>query len=177
VIQVIETELSGVFVVESALHTDERGFFARTWCRRELTDQGLETEVAQMSLAHSQRRGTLRGLHYQASPYSEVKWVTCIRGTVFDVVVDLRQGSKTWGRWVAVTLVDASPRTMYIPQGCAHGYLTLSDDCVLSYMMSEFYHPEAARGVRWDDPQLDIAWPEAVVTISSRDRLLPGLTP
>jgi dTDP-4-dehydrorhamnose 3,5-epimerase len=164
------TALEGVFVLELERKEDERGFFARTWCQRELAAHGLAANVAQASIAQSRRRGTLRGLHYQASPKPDPKTVHCIRGRIHDVVVDLRAGSPTYRRWVAHELTADNGRIVYVPPGCAHGYQTLEDDCVVLYQISEFYEPELTRGVRWDDPAFGVVWPDASErVISARD--------
>ena len=171
----VETELGGVFVVELEEHVDERGSFARTWCREEMAAAGLTSDLAQCSLSRNRRAGTLRGLHFQRPPHEEAKLVRCTRGAIFDVAVDLRPGSATLGRWVGVELDPDNSRGLYVPEGCAHGFQTLVDDTDVAYMISVPYAPEAATGVRWDDPRLGIAWPEvAERTISPRDRSLPG---
>jgi dTDP-4-dehydrorhamnose 3,5-epimerase len=173
-----ETEILGVVVVELEEHVDERGSFARTWCRDEMAAAGLASELAQCSVSRNPRAGTLRGLHFQHAPHEEAKLVRCTRGAIFDVAVDLRQGSETRGRWFGVELDAESGRALYVPEGCAHGFQTLVDDTEVSYMISAPYVPDASAGVRWDDPVLRIAWPEAAIrTISSRDQGLPGYAP
>jgi dTDP-4-dehydrorhamnose 3,5-epimerase len=170
-----ETEIAGVVVVELEEHVDERGSFARTWCRDEMAVAGLASELAQCSLSRNPRAGTLRGLHFQHAPHEEAKLVRCTRGAIFDVAVDLRPGSATRGRWFGVGLDAERGRALYVPEGCAHGFQTLVDETEVWYMISAPYVPEASAGVRWDDPLLAITWPEAAVrVISERDRALPG---
>ena len=174
----VETTLPGAFLIELEQREDERGSFARTWCRDEFAAHGLSTEVAQCSLSRNTRAGTLRGLHFQAAPHQEVKLVRCTRGAIFDVIVDLRPGSETEGRWLGVELSGESGRTLYVPKGFAHGFQTLVDDSEVLYMMSDAYVPEASTGVRWDDPAFGIEWPEATErTISERDLAWPDYRP
>ena len=165
----------GAFVVHPVLHEDERGFFARSWCEAEFAEQGLAAPMAQCSISFNKLRGTLRGLHFQAAPHSEAKLVRCTRGAIFDVVVDLRIESPAFRRHSGVTLTADDHRMMYVPEGCAHGFLTLADDAEVFYQMSSVHVPEAARGVRWDDPALDIAWPGPVEVIAERDLSWPRL--
>ena len=167
------TAVPGVFVVEPERRDDERGFFARTFCAREFAERGLDARIAQCSVSYSPRRATLRGLHYQAAPHAEAKLVRCTRGEIFDVAVDLRPGSTTFKRHVALTLSAEDRRAVYIPPGCAHGFETLTDDTEVLYQISEFHVPEAARGMRWDDPAFAIQWPLAPAVISERDRSYP----
>jgi dTDP-4-dehydrorhamnose 3,5-epimerase len=178
-VRFVETELEGVFVVELEEHVDERGSFARTWCRDEMAAAGLTSELAQCSLSRNRVAGTLRGLHFQRAPHEEAKLVRCTRGAIFDVAVDLRPGSPTRGRWVGVELNPDDGSALYVPEGCAHGFQTLLDDTDVAYMISTPYAPEASAGVRWDDPLIAIDWPEvaAVRTISERDRSLPSYGP
>ena len=171
----VPTALPGVFVVEPQKLVDERGFFARTWCREALESRGLNPAVAQANVGFSPRRGTLRGLHYQAEPYAEAKLVRCTRGAVHDVAVDLRPDSETFLGWVGLTLSADTHRMLYVPEGCAHGYLTLTDDAEVSYQTSHPYVREAASGRRYDDPALGIEWPIAVAVISEQDRSWPLL--
>ena len=168
-----EAKLTGVFEVNVEPKLDGRGFFARTWCQREFEESRLNPRLVQCSISFNARKGTLRGMHYQAAPYAEAKVVRCTRGTVYDVVVDLRPDSPTHREWVAVVLTAEKRNMVYVPEGCAHGFLTLEDECEVFYQMSEFYSPESARGVRWDDPAFQITWPEKVEVISERDRSYP----
>lgn len=167
-------DLSGAFVLEPELQQDDRGFFARTFCRREFEAWGLEPAVAQCNLSFNRFRGTLRGMHFQGAPGEEAKLVRCVRGAIHDVIVDLRTGSETFGRHAAVELSADNRLALYVPPGFAHGFQTLADDTELYYQMSAFYDPELARGFRHDDPDLGIAWPLAVSVISERDRELPA---
>jgi dTDP-4-dehydrorhamnose 3,5-epimerase len=164
------TRLPGVFIIDPELRPDERGFFTRTWCQREFAERGLNPRLVQCNLSGSKQRGTLRGLHYQAAPHAEAKVVSCPRGAIYDVVVDLRSDSPAFQSWVAVKLTAQNRRLLYIPEGCAHGFETLEDDAEVFYQMSEFYVPDAARGVRWNDPAFSIQWPLPVTVISERDR-------
>jgi dTDP-4-dehydrorhamnose 3,5-epimerase len=168
-----ETELAGVWVVEPERHEDGRGFFARTWDSGEFAGRGLRDLVVQTSISYNRLRGTLRGLHYQAAPHEEAKLVRCTSGAIFDVAVDLRPGSLTFQRWVGVDLSAENRHAFYVPEGCAHGFLTLEDDSEVSYQMSARYVAEAARGVRFDDPAFGIAWPAEIAVINERDRSHP----
>lgn len=167
------TPLSGAWLLEPERVTDERGFFARTFCRREFEAHGLETFIAQASTSFSRRRGTLRGLHFQAPPHGETKLVRVTRGAVFDAIVDLRPGSSTFKEAFTAVLSAAGGEQLYVPRGFAHGFQTLEDDTEVAYQISEFYAPEAVRGYRYDDPAFAIPWPEEVTVISERDRGLP----
>lgn len=170
-----ETEVAGAFLIDQEPIEDERGFFARTWCRREFSDRGLSLTVAQCSVSFNLTRGTLRGLHYQAPPYQETKVVRATTGAIFDVVLDLRPASATFARHAGATLSAANRRMLYIPEGCAHGFLTLENDTEVAYQMSEFHAPDANRGVRWDDPAFQIRWPGEVRVIAERDRAYPDI--
>ena len=171
-----ETELGGAFVVETERAEDERGWFARVYDEGELEQRGLAARFAQGSVAFNKERGTLRGLHYQAEPHAEAKLVRCIRGAVHDVIVDLRPGSSTFRRWTAVELTAAGGRMLYIPEGLAHGYLTLEDETEMLYLISAPYAPEAARGVRWDDPGFGIEWPSDPRVMSEKDGSWPDFS-
>jgi dTDP-4-dehydrorhamnose 3,5-epimerase len=168
-----KAKIAGVFEVCLEPRTDDRGFFARAWCQKEFEARGLNSKVVQCNISRNTRKGTLRGMHYQAHPFSETKVVRCTRGAVYDVVLDLRPESKTFKQWVSVVLTEESGNMVYIPDGCAHGFLSLKDGSDVFYQMSEFYNPEAARGVRWDDDAFGIVWPEKVEVISERDRTYP----
>lgn len=171
-----ETAIGGVWVVEPERFADERGFFARTWDTREFADHGLNGRLVQCSVSFNVRRGTLRGLHYQAAPHEEAKLVRCTSGAVYDVAVDLRAGSETLGRWVGVELSPQNRLALYVPEGCAHGFLTLADGSEVAYQMSEFHFPDASRGVRYDDPAFAINWPGDVLVVNERDRSYPYFT-
>jgi dTDP-4-dehydrorhamnose 3,5-epimerase len=170
------TKLRDVYIVGFQWMEDARGGFARTWCRDEFERQGLDPELSQCSVSMNTRAGTLRGMHYQDDPHPEAKLVICARGRIFDVAVDLRPDSDTRFEWVGVELRADWMRALYIPPGCAHGFLTLEDDSIVLYHISESYRPELSRGVRWDDPVLGIQWPSvARMIISDRDRGFPLL--
>jgi dTDP-4-dehydrorhamnose 3,5-epimerase len=170
-----DTPLAGLFVVELEALRDERGFFARNYCAREFEARGVAFGVAQCNVSFNEKAGTLRGLHYQAAPHEEAKLVHCTRGAIYDVAVDIRPGSPTYGRWYASELTPDNAKMLFIPQGFAHGFQTLQDRTDVSYVMSEFYHPESACGLRWNDPALAIAWPLANPIVSDRDRTHPLL--
>ena len=172
-----ETPLSGAYVIDIDPRTDPRGFFARAFCSREFKDHSLETEVAQANLSFNEAAGTLRGMHFQLSPHAEVKMVRCTQGSIFDVIVDLRSDSPTYGKWFGETLSAENRRMMYVPKGFAHGYQTLEDHSEVFYMVTEPYAPDFEGGVRWDDPTLGIEWPLPNPIVSDRDRLHPLLNP
>lgn len=165
--------IAGSYVIDLEKRADDRGWFARAWCERELAAQGLSTRISQVNVGVSLMAGTLRGLHYQLAPHAEVKLVRCSRGAVFDVAVDLRPDSPTFRGWHGCELSGESGRMLYVPEGCAHGYLTLTDDAELMYFTSRPYAPDAARGVRYDDPAFSIDWPAPVSTISPADASWP----
>lgn len=163
------TKIDGAYLIEPERIGDERGFFARTWCSREFAAEGLENRLVQCGIAYNERSGTLRGMHYQESPHTETKLVRCTQGAIFDAIVDLRPGSPTYLQWDAFELSATNRHMLYIPECVAHGYLTLTPGAEVVYQMSEFHHPECARGVRWDDPTFAIEWPAPVEVISERD--------
>ncbi len=165
--------LPGVWSIAPERHEDERGYFARTYCAREFAEHGLDPQLVQHSLSYNRRRGTLRGMHFQAPPHAENKIVTCSRGEIYDVVLDLRAQSPAFGRWTAFTLSADNGEAVFIPAGCAHGFITLADDTTVRYDISAYHVPEAARGVRFDDPAFAIAWPLAPAVISERDLAFP----
>jgi dTDP-4-dehydrorhamnose 3,5-epimerase len=167
------TKLEGVVEIRLEPKPDERGFFARAWCQKEFEGKGLNPKLVQCSISVNSRKGTLRGMHYQAAPHADAKLVRCTKGAIYDVVVDLRPDSATYKNWMAVVLTAEKRNMVYVPEGCGHGFLTLEDGSEIFYQMSEFYSPESARGVRWDDPAFQIAWPEKVDVISERDRNYP----
>jgi dTDP-4-dehydrorhamnose 3,5-epimerase len=168
-----ETPLAGAWVLEPERFEDERGFFARTYCRRELESHGLDPSIAQCSVSYNHRRGTLRGLHFQTAPHEEIKLVRVTRGAVWDVIVDVRPGSPTFKRHFGIVLSAENRHELYIPKGMAHGFQTLEDETEVFYQISEFYAPDFARGYRWDDPTFAIPWPEPVTMMSEKDRNLP----
>jgi len=169
----IETPLSGAYIVELEERRDDRGFFARTFCEREFSELGLTTRISQCNLSFNHRRGTVRGLHYQVEPAAEAKLVRCIAGAVHQVLVDMRPGSPTYLRHIAVELSAANRRAVYVPELFAAGLQTLDDDSEVMYQVSEFHNPEAERGLRFDDPAIGIAWPLPVAVISPKDEAWP----
>lgn len=175
--QFTATSVQGAFVIDLKRIVDERGFFARQWCRDELLAQNLCGEIAQINTGTNTRAGTLRGVHYQIAPHAEVKIAHCPRGAVFDVVVDLRPESPTFRRWHGEVLSGENGRALYLPEGCAHGFITLEDDSVLAYSASRPYAPRYARGVRFDDPAFGIEWPRSPTIVSDADRNWPAFNP
>lgn len=167
------TVLKGSYLVDLQRLEDERGFFARAWCRREFEHHGLQADFVQSNVGFSHRRGTVRGMHYQRPPHDEAKLVRCTAGAVWDVIIDLRPDSPTYLQWVGAELSAANRRLFYVPSGFAHGYQTLLDDSELSYDTSQFYEPPAASGVRYDDPIFGISWPLEVSVISAADARWP----
>ena len=165
-----ETNLTSAFVIELEPLADERGFFARTFCREEFDAQGLCSSWVQCNLSYNYRPGTIRGLHYQSPPFAEVKLVRCTKGAVWDVIIDLRASSPTYMRWEAVELTEENHKMIYVPQGFAHGYQTLEEDCEVFYQVSNFYQPGYEKGLRWDDPAFAIKWPLSVTSVSEKDR-------
>ncbi|MBN1377791.1 MAG: dTDP-4-dehydrorhamnose 3,5-epimerase [Gammaproteobacteria bacterium] len=165
-----ETPVSGAFVIDVKRIGDERGFFGRLWCEKEFEDQGLVSHIKQSNIGFSPLAGTLRGLHYQTSPYQEVKIVRCTRGAVFDVVVDLRPDSPTFKKWYGLELNPENASMLYVPEGCATGYLTLKNDSEIYYHTSEFYAPQHATGVKYDDPAFGIEWPGEIKVLSDNDQ-------
>jgi len=170
-----ESPLAGAFVVELERRRDERGFFARAYCATEFAEHGLGPELRQCSVSYNARQGTLRGLHYQAAPHEEHKLVRCTSGAVFDVIVDLRPASPTYRRWFGADLTADNHRSLFIPPGFAHGFISLTDHAEVYYMISAPYAAESSRGVRWNDPAFGIAWPLAPAVISARDAAYPLL--
>jgi dTDP-4-dehydrorhamnose 3,5-epimerase len=170
-----ETKLSGSFEIELSPIGDERGYFARTFCQREFEANGLNHTVAQSSFSYNRQKGTLRGLHFQNAPFAEDKLVRCIKGQIYDVMVDLRLGSPTYGEWMGFELTESNNLQLYIPSGFAHGFQTLSDDCIVAYQISQFYEPSASSGVRWDDAQIAVEWPLKPTDQSPRDLALSYL--
>lgn len=169
-----ETELEGVCIVELERHQDERGFFARAWCKNEFEAHGLGSRWVQTNISLSRGKGTLRGLHYQVAPYEEAKLVRCVRGAIYDVIIDLRPGSPTYGQWLGVELSADNGRALYVPKGFAHGYQVLADDTMALYSVSQFYTPGSERGIRWNDPTFAIEWPIVEdVILSDKDKSWP----
>lgn len=169
-----QTDLEGAYIVDIEARQDERGYFARVWCSREFEAQGLNTDLVQCNVAYNYKKGILRGMHYQGQPHAEVKLVRCTRGAVYDVIVDLRVDSPSYLKWTGVELTEENHRMLYVPEGFAHGYITLQDNSELFYQVSQFYTPGAEGGVRWDDPAIGIEWPDiGELTISVKDKEWP----
>jgi len=171
-----ELEISGVFHVEQELHGDDRGFFARIWCQEEFKKHGLNDRLVQCSVSFNAKKGTLRGMHYQVAPYREAKLVRCSHGAIYDVAVDLRPESPTFKRHVGAELSEQNRKMLYVPEGFAHGFITLRDQTEVLYHISEFWSPAHARGVRWNDPAFGIKWPAQPEIIADRDRNYPDFT-
>lgn len=169
----IETSIKGAYIIEIEPIEDERGFFARSWCKKEFGTFGLDTNIIQCNISFNKKRGTLRGMHYQIEPYEEVKIVRCTKGSVYDVIIDLRPDSPTFKKWESIELTDDNRLMLYITKGIAHGFQTLKDNTEVFYQMSEFYVAEYARGVRWNDPAFRIEWPLPVNVISGKDMNYP----
>jgi dTDP-4-dehydrorhamnose 3,5-epimerase len=168
-----KTEVVGAFVIEPTPHVDDRGRFMRSWCAREFLDNGIEFVPVQANMGLSLKKGTVRGVHYQLAPAPEAKLVRCTRGAMFDVVLDIRQDSPSFGKWSGVELTPENGRMLYLPENCAHGYQTLAENTEMYYMTSAIYTPSAAGGMRFDDPVFQIAWPLEVIAISEQDRSWP----
>jgi dTDP-4-dehydrorhamnose 3,5-epimerase len=168
-----ETSLRGAFIIDLEPRADERGFFARSWCAEEFEKLGLNARLSQCNISFNEKRGTLRGMHYQVEPYPEAKVVRCTMGSIYDVIIDLRPDSPTFKNWYGIELSAENHRALYVPIDFAHGFQTLTDHSEVSYQMSEFFHPECSRGVRWDDPAFAVAWPLVTVIVSERDSSFP----
>jgi dTDP-4-dehydrorhamnose 3,5-epimerase len=168
-----QTSLVGAYLIEPELILDERGFFARTYCRDEFTQKGLNPSLVQCNISYNKVSGTLRGMHFQKGPYPEAKLVRCTRGAIYDVIVDLRIKSTTFCQWIGVELTAENRKALYVPEGFAHGFLTLKSDTEVLYQMTEFFHAECTVGIRWDDPFFAIDWPEEIDVISNRDANYP----
>jgi dTDP-4-dehydrorhamnose 3,5-epimerase len=165
-----QTQLKGAFTIEPEKLEDERGFFARSWCQKEARAYGLTPNWVQCNISFNKRKGTLRGMHYQAPPCAEAKLVRCTMGAIYDVIIDLRVQSPSYKQWMAIELSAENRRMLYIPEGFAHGFITLADNSEIFYQMSEFYAPVHARGIRWDDPAFAIRWPFTPEVISGQDQ-------
>ncbi|OAD21867.1 dtdp-4-dehydrorhamnose 3,5-epimerase [Candidatus Thiomargarita nelsonii] len=164
-----ETKLKGAYIIDLEPIADERGFFARSWCQKEFEAHGLNPNLVQCNISFNKTKGTLRGMHYQVAPHEEAKLVRCTKGAIYDVIIDLRPESSTFKQWVAVELTAENYQMLYIPEGFAHGFQSLADNTEVFYQMSEFFHPECARGVRWDDPAFNIEWPQDERIITAKD--------
>ena len=169
-----ETKLKGVFIIELERHEDERGFFARSWSQSEFEARGLDFRIAESNISFNKKKGTLRGMHFQAAPHGQAKLVRCTAGGVFDCVIDLRPDSATFGQWLGVELSARNRLTIHVPDGFAHGFQTLEDATEVFYEMSQAYVPGSSRGVRWNDPVFSISWPLEITVINERDRLYPN---
>lgn len=172
-----ETELPGAYIIEIEPLEDERGFFARSFCAEEFAKHGLNTNFVQCNISFNKKKGTLRGMHYQVAPHEEVKLVSCTAGAIYDVIIDMRINSLTQGQWQSFELTARNGHLLYIPAGFAHGFQTLEDDSTVFYQMGDFYHPECARGIRWDDPAFAIEWPlkERIMLPKDRSYLMTSL--
>lgn len=168
-----ETKLKGAFVLDIEPREDHRGFFSRTFCQREFESHGLNPHVVQCNIAYNKKKGTLRGMHFQNAPYAEAKLVRCTKGAIYDVILDLRPSSPTFKQWVGAELTEDNHKMLYVPEGFGHGYQTLSETAEVIYQVSQFYAPEAASGVRHNDPAFGIKWPHKVTAISEPDRNWP----
>jgi len=165
--------IAGAYIIDLQVHGDTRGFFARTFCSDAFAEHGLATSMVQMNMSYSAQKGTLRGLHYQVAPHDEAKLIRCTRGAVYDVVADVRPDSPTFLQWMGVHLSASNRRMVYVPEGCAHGFLTLSDNAEVFYPVSAAYAPDAERGLRYNDPAFDITWPAPVRLVSEKDQAWP----
>lgn len=170
----LETPLKGAYLIEIEPHQDERGFFARTFCKEEFIKHDLKDDFLQCNVSFNHRRGTVRGMHYQVKPFEETKLIRCTRGAIYDVIIDLCQTSDTYLRWYAIELNENNGRMLYVPEGFAHGFQTLEDNTEVFYQMSEFYHPDCATGVRWDDPTFGIRLPLTNYIMNDKDRNFPN---
>ena len=164
-----ETELKGAYMIELEKFEDERGFFTRVWDKKIMQDQGLKSDLVQMSFSFSKKKGTLRGMHFQKEPFREVKIVKCIQGKIFDVIIDLRVESKTYKKWIGVELSADIQKMIYVPEGFAHGFQTLEENTHVLYQMSNWFSPEHEKGIRWDDKDFNIRWPITDLIISKKD--------
>jgi dTDP-4-dehydrorhamnose 3,5-epimerase len=171
-----ETRLKGAYIIDLEPITDERGFFARSFDRQEFEKYGLNSHIAQCNISYNEKKGTLRGMHYQTAPHAEAKLVRCCMGAIYDVIIDIRPDSPTFKQWISVELTKENLQMLYVPEGFAHGFETLEDHTEVIYQMSEFYHPECARGIRWNDPTFALFWPLDVLLISDRDQHYPDFT-
>ena len=168
-----ETKLKGAYLIDLGKNKDERGFFARFFCEKEFAAHKLKLSIKQSSISYNKKKGILRGMHYQSAPHQEIKLVSCVRGAIYDVIIDLRKNSRTYLKWIAAELNSRNFTSLYIPKGFAHGFQALEDNSVVLYQMSEFYYPEYARGIRWDDVMFGIKWPLREKILSEKDRSYP----
>ena len=171
-----ETKLKGAYILDLEKHGDDRGFFARSFCKKEFEQYGLVSDVVQTNVSHSVKKGTLRGMHYQLAPHQETKLVRCTQGALHDVIIDLRKDSPTYKQWIGVELTADNHKMLFVPRDFAHGFLTLEEHTEITYEVSEFYTPEAESGLRWNDPAFGIEWPATVHEISDKDANWPDYT-
>jgi dTDP-4-dehydrorhamnose 3,5-epimerase len=168
--KIAETQIKGVYVLEPELKTDERGYFVRSFCKDEFKKNGIDFDIVQINRSFNKKKGTLRGLHYQKEPNWESKIIQCLRGKIYCVVADLRMDSPTFGKWISLEISEENKNIILSPEGCANGFQTLTDDCLIEYFMSGYYVPEAGAGVRWDDPFFKIKWPLKITSMSEKDK-------
>jgi len=168
-----ETKIQGLYVIEPEVKVDERGYFMRTFCKNELAEKGLDFNIVQINRSLTKQKGVIRGMHFQEDPKAEIKIVSCSKGMIYDVAVDLRKNSSTFGQWIVTELSEKNKKLFYIPKGCAHGFQTMTENCETQYFMSEFYSPKYASGVRWNDPFLNIFWPIENPISSEQDKNWP----
>ena len=171
-----ETKLNGAYIIELEKLEDDRGFFARTWDKKEFDEKGLNSDLVQMSFSYSKQKGTLRGMHFQVNPFEEIKIVRCLRGRIFDVIIDLREESETYKEWINVELDDDERKMIYIPEGFAHGFQTLEDNTEVFYQMSNWFSSEHAKGIKWNDEEFNIKWPIQNAIISEKDKMYEEFT-
>lgn len=169
-----ETNLKGAFIIDVKRLEDERGFFGRSWCKNEMEEHGLNANVVQANVSFNHKKGTLRGMHFQFSPYQETKLIRCTKGAIFDVIVDLRKDSPTYKQWIGVELTEDNFRMLFVPEDFAHGFITLYDNTAVTYQVTQFYTPGAEGGIRWDDPAIGIQWPIPIEVISAKDKNHPN---
>lgn len=170
-----ETKLKGAYIIDVKKIEDERGYFGRVFCKNEFDEVGIESNIAQTNMSFNPKKGTLRGMHYQVSPYEETKLVKCTSGAIFDCIVDLRKDSPTYLEWIGVELTEENNRMLFVPRDFAHGFITLKDNTAIQYFVSQFYAPGAEKGIKWDDPKINIQWPVDVAVISEKDNNHPYL--
>lgn len=169
-----ETKLKGAYIIDIKKVEDVRGFFGRAWCKKEFEAHGLNSDIVQTNVSYNEKAGTLRGMHYQTAPFTETKTVRCTAGSIYDVIVDLRPESETYMQWIGVTLTAKNSRMLYVPDGFAHGFITLVDHTSIHYMVTEYYTPNAETGIRYDDPAFRIKWPIVPTVISDKDQMHPA---
>lgn len=168
-----ETKLKGAFIIDVKRIEDERGFFGRSYCEKEFEEYGLNTNIVQTNVSYNKKKGTLRGMHMQVTPYEETKLVRCTRGAIYDVIIDMREGSETYKQWVGVELTADNYRMLFVPEGFAHGFITLEDNTDVTYQVTQFYTPGSEKGIRWNDPAFNIEWPIEPVVVSEKDQAHP----